>query len=154
MRKPASKEITSDSVELWETEVCFLNIPLFGTNFSSSEDTKKSPRSWFRIFKVTSKVWVLGQYQSALLCCTSQVAILSVVTHVVSVRCQTSQTFVTSSFLSMLWLLAANLFKDHRTSIKSTNQFVPNIGILSPFASKMFDNFTPFPVFPFWTDAR
>ena len=30
--KPASKEMISDSVELCETEVCFLNIQLIGTN--------------------------------------------------------------------------------------------------------------------------
>ena len=32
MRKPASKETFSDSVELWDTEVCFLHIQLIGTN--------------------------------------------------------------------------------------------------------------------------
>ena len=32
MRKPASKERTSDSVELCEAEVCFLHIQLVGTN--------------------------------------------------------------------------------------------------------------------------
>ena len=32
MRKPASREITSASVELCETEVCFLHIQLVGTN--------------------------------------------------------------------------------------------------------------------------
>ena len=32
MRKPASDEITSDSVELCETEVCFLHIQALGTN--------------------------------------------------------------------------------------------------------------------------
>ena len=32
MRKPASREIISASVELCETEVCFLHIQLIGTN--------------------------------------------------------------------------------------------------------------------------
>ena len=32
MRKPASREITSASVELCETEVCLLHIQLIGTN--------------------------------------------------------------------------------------------------------------------------
>ena len=31
MRRPASREIISDSVELCETEVCFLHIQLLGT---------------------------------------------------------------------------------------------------------------------------
>ena len=29
---PASKEIVSDSVELWDTDVCFVHIQLMGTN--------------------------------------------------------------------------------------------------------------------------
>ena len=32
MRKPASREINSASVELCETEICFLHIQLLGTN--------------------------------------------------------------------------------------------------------------------------
>ena len=32
MREPASREIISASVELCETEVCFLHIQLIGTN--------------------------------------------------------------------------------------------------------------------------
>ena len=32
MRKPASREIISASVELCQTEVCFLHIQLIGTN--------------------------------------------------------------------------------------------------------------------------
>ena len=32
LRKPASRQTTSASVELCETEVCFLHIQLFGTN--------------------------------------------------------------------------------------------------------------------------
>ena len=32
IRKPASREKTSDSVELCETDVCFMHIQLIGTN--------------------------------------------------------------------------------------------------------------------------
>ena len=32
MRRPASREIVSDSVELCDTHVCFLHIQLTGTN--------------------------------------------------------------------------------------------------------------------------
>ena len=59
MRKPASREITSDKVELWNTGVCFLHIQLIGTNvwlpnmhksppdvdFESSRSPEKS-ESW------------------------------------------------------------------------------------------------------------
>ena len=33
MRDPASREMISDSVELCETEVCFVHVQLMGTNF-------------------------------------------------------------------------------------------------------------------------
>ena len=32
MRNPASNEMISDSVELWDTDVCFLRVQLMGTN--------------------------------------------------------------------------------------------------------------------------
>ena len=32
IRKPASSDMISDSVELWDTDVCFLHIQLIGTN--------------------------------------------------------------------------------------------------------------------------
>ena len=70
MRRPASRELTSASVELCETEICFLHIQLI--------------------------VGVLKQSKSALLCCVSHMAILSVFTCVMNVRDQTRQTFVTS----------------------------------------------------------
>ena len=53
MRKPTShpKKKTSDSMELWETEV-FLTLPTYGKICSTPEDTQNSPRRWFRSFKV------------------------------------------------------------------------------------------------------
>ena len=44
MRKPASREIISASVELCETEVCFLHTQLTGTNVWPSENAQNS--SW------------------------------------------------------------------------------------------------------------
>ena len=32
MRNPASNEMISNSVELWDTDICFLHIQLIGTN--------------------------------------------------------------------------------------------------------------------------
>ena len=32
MRNPTSKEMISDSVELWDTDVCFLHMQLMETN--------------------------------------------------------------------------------------------------------------------------
>ena len=59
MRDPASNETISDSVELCETEVCFLQIQLMGTKGRLPKIHKTHTWGWFRVFKVTSKVWVL-----------------------------------------------------------------------------------------------
>ena len=73
MRKPASREITSASVELCETEVSRHLLMLI---FESS--------------KVSCKIRVLKQSQSALLCCVSHITILPVFTCVMmNVRDQT-----------------------------------------------------------------
>ena len=53
---PASKEMISDSVEVCETEVCFLHIQLIGTIVRLPKIHKNPPRGRFRIFKVSSKV--------------------------------------------------------------------------------------------------
>ena len=44
MRKPASNEIISDSVELCDTDVCFLHIQLMGTNVRLPKIHKFTPR--------------------------------------------------------------------------------------------------------------
>ena len=43
MRNPASREVISDSVELCETEVCFLHIQLMGTNVRLPKIHKTPP---------------------------------------------------------------------------------------------------------------
>ena len=43
MRKPASREIISASVQLWATDVCFLDIQLFGTNAWLPKMHKRPP---------------------------------------------------------------------------------------------------------------
>ena len=63
---PASKEMISDSVELCETEVCFLHIQLIGTNVMTSKNAQCSTRSRFRVFKISCKIGFLKQSQSAL----------------------------------------------------------------------------------------
>ena len=48
MRKPASREIISASVELCETDVCFMRIKLIGTNVWLPKKAQKS--LWFRFW--------------------------------------------------------------------------------------------------------
>ena len=81
---PASKEMISDSVELCETEVCFLHIQLIGTNVWLPK-TQCSTRSRFWILKISCKVGVLKQSQSALSCSVSHITILFILTRVMDV---------------------------------------------------------------------
>ena len=62
---PASKEMISDSVEMCETEVCFLHSQLIGTNVWLPK-TQNVPSDDFWILKNTSKIEVLKQSKSAL----------------------------------------------------------------------------------------
>ena len=43
IRKPASNDMISDSVELWDTDVCFLHIQLFGANVRLPKMHKTPP---------------------------------------------------------------------------------------------------------------
>ena len=69
IREPASGEIISASVELWETEVCFLHIQLMGRNVWVPNMHKILPWGWLWVFKTSCRVRVLKQSWSALLCC-------------------------------------------------------------------------------------
>ena len=63
---PASKEMISDSVELCETEVCFLHIQHIGTNVWLPKTNIVPSRSGFWVLKISCKIRVLKQSQSAL----------------------------------------------------------------------------------------
>ena len=58
---PASREITSASVELCEAEVCFLHIQLMGTNECRPNMHKILPEVVFLVFEVSCKISVLKQ---------------------------------------------------------------------------------------------
>ena len=82
---PASKEMISDSVELCETKVCFLHIQLIGTKRMTSENAQCSTWCTFWILKISCKVGVLNQSQSALFCSVSHMTILFVITCMMNV---------------------------------------------------------------------
>ena len=86
---PASKEMISDSVELCEPEVCFLHIQLIGTNLWLPKKAQCSSKSGFRIFKISCKVRILKQSQSAAFRSVSHMTILFVFTCMMNVRYQT-----------------------------------------------------------------
>ena len=105
MRKPASKEITSDSVEPCENDVCFSHIQLTGgfrkhTTFhlrsiSNLQDRQQSQS--------------LETVQSALLCGVSHMTILLEFTREMTVRNQ-------SQALVHVVIARASLLTDHRIS--------------------------------------
>ena len=55
MRNPASKEMISDSVELWDTDVCFLHIQLIGTNVRLPKIHKTLPEVDFESSRPPAK---------------------------------------------------------------------------------------------------
>ena len=96
MRKPASKDVTSGSVELCDTAVCFLRIQLIGRR-STSEDAQKSSRCPLQLFKISCKIGILKQSQSAWFGSDSHMTTLPEITRVVKVRNETSSASVTGS---------------------------------------------------------
>ena len=94
MREPAPRETISDSVELCETEVCFLHIQLVGTNVWLPKMHRTRPDVDFESSRspAKSESW---HNPSTLLCCISHITVLSVFTCRVNVRDQTRQAFVT-----------------------------------------------------------
>ena len=55
MRKPASKEMVSDSEELWDTDVCFLHIQLMGTSVRLPKIHKIHPEVDFQSSRSPAK---------------------------------------------------------------------------------------------------
>ena len=92
---PASKEMISDSVELCETEVCFLTHSTCWNKCMTSQNAQCSSRSGFRIFKISREMRVLKQSQSALFRRITHMTILAISTCVMNVWNQSIQAFVT-----------------------------------------------------------
>ena len=63
---PASKEMISASVELWETAGLFLAHPTYWNQCMTSKNTQESTWCWFCLFQISCKIRVLKQSQSAL----------------------------------------------------------------------------------------
>ena len=85
----------SDSVELFETEICFLHIQLIGTNVWIPKMHNVPPDVDFESSRSPAKIGVLKQSQSPLFGSVSHMTILFVITCVMDVRDQTRYSFVT-----------------------------------------------------------
>ena len=90
---PASKEMISDSVELCETEVCFLHIQLVGTNVWLPKMHNVPPEMDFESSRSPAKSESWNSPSLHCFCSISHIAILFVFTCVMNVWNQT--TFVT-----------------------------------------------------------
>ena len=86
MRKPASEEITTDSVELCETEVRFLHIQHVGTNVRLPKIHRIHPEVDLESSTSPEKSESWGKNQSTMLRRTTHMAILSMVTRVLNVE--------------------------------------------------------------------
>ena len=82
---PASKEMIYDSVELCETEVCFLHIQLIGTNVWLPKTHNVPPDVDFEFSRSPAKSESWKKSQSALFCSVSHMTILFVFTCVMNV---------------------------------------------------------------------
>ena len=126
---PASKEMISDSVELCETEVCFLHIQLVGTNVWLPKMHNVPPEVDFESSRSPRKIRVLKQSQSPLFCSITHITILFVFTCVMNEWYQSIQAFVTGfgpfcNRSRKLIHIECHLF-----------QFVPIVNILEQFES-------------------
>ena len=94
--KPASREATSDSVELCDTEVCSKHTQLRNERSTSEVTCTFLPRSMLGLRGPTQSL-SLGTIPSTMLRRITHMAMLSVITRVMNVGYQTSQAFVAGS---------------------------------------------------------
>ena len=93
----------SASVELWETEVCFLHIQTYWHKRVTSENTQDPSWCWFWVFQVSCKIIVLKQSWCAMLRSTTHITILFV--FIMCDGCKISiDSGVCHKILSILWL--------------------------------------------------
>ena len=119
---PVSKEMISDSVELWETAVCFLHIQLIGTKVWLPKTHNVPPEVDFESARSPAKSKSLKQSQSAL---------FGSITHMMNVRYQTIQ-----AFCHMLWSISWWIVRAYLLTIEyQVVQFVPSISISKQFES-------------------
>ena len=144
MRKPASGEITSDSVELCDTEVCFLHIQLLGKNVWLPKMHNVPPEVDFESSRSPAKSESWNNTNRQMLRRITHMTILKVITRVMSVEIQRAKR------LPQLVQVCV------QTKECQAYQFGPNIGISRRFESKLLTILQAFPVLPFrtWWSSR
>ena len=96
IRKPASRE-KSDSVELWDTDVCFFQIQLTGTNVRLPRKNMRFSLMLISSLQSLHQNLSLGKTQSTVLSCVAHMTTWYVISRVMNVRHQTIWAMVTCS---------------------------------------------------------
>ena len=149
MRNPSSREMISDTVELCETEVCFLHIQLTGTHVLrpkytrhllrltlSRQDLKQSLSLVANAVCNAVPCFTLNNVDNSHLCDWCMKSTLLVVYHMLK---------------SIFWLILLIYSQTTRCQVV---QFVPRTSILRQFVSKLLIILQLIPIPPFWTDGR
>ena len=133
IRKPASKEIISDSMELWNTDVCFLHIQLMGTNVDLQRyigfhqmlifESSRSP--------ATSESW--NKTQPTMLSCDYTHENIAC-SHLRYECKKSNEPSVCHKLLSMLWLLEQVCFPAKECQVY---QFVPHTNVSRQFVQSL-----------------
>ena len=122
----------SDSVELRETQDCFLHILLIGTNvwLQKMHNAPFNVDFWF--FKISCKIGVLKQSQSALFGSVSHMTIYIVCNHMCDECKRSNEIIVWHKLWSIFWSIVqvCSLTIEYQVV-----QYVPGISISEQFES-------------------
>ena len=132
MRKLASREKISASVELCETEVCLGHLPTYWYECMTSKICTMSFWSLFWAFKFSCKIRVLKQSKSAMSCCVSSWQFVWI--HMCDECKRSNAPSVCHKIVSiLLWHAQACL----QTTRYQVSQYEPNTDISKQFVSKL-----------------
>ena len=144
---PASKEMISDSVELCETEVCFLHIQLLGTKVWLPKTHEVPTRSIFRVLNISRQNRSLETVPTCIvLKCYPHDNTVGTFTCVMDVWNQSIQSFVTG-FGPISWSIVQVC---SRTIKNQVFQFVPNMSISEQFESILLTSLQQISILLLW----
>ena len=147
VRRPAFKEITSDSDELWETEICFQPIR---TECSISEDTQNSVRNVFNNLQSLHQNLNIGTIPI-----DNPVPYYphdnSACYHSCGECKRSNMPNVGQKLWSIAWQLVQMCLQNKICQIQP---FRPHTSMSRRFGSKLLKILKQFPILPFWTDGR
>ena len=150
IRGQASREIISDSVEPMRNWRLFLAHPTDWNNCSTFKNTQDTSWGWLWILKISRKIGVLQQTQSAMVCRFSHMTIL---TKVICVwwMCEINRFRRLSHAWVHFVIDRASFFTDHRmSSLPIRAMYKHSKTIWSIILTSLLQ----IPILPLWTDGR